>query len=44
MEATAIMNPKTKKLVVAKEKIKGVTLKYCKETLANNEPSEGLKK
>ena len=41
IEATAIMNPNTNKLVVSKEQIKAVTLKYCKDTLANNEPSEG---
>ena len=44
IEATAIMNPKTNKLVVSKEQIKAVTLNYCKETLANNEPSKGFEK
>ena len=41
MEATAIMNPYTNRLVVSKKTIKEVTLRYCKETLKNNEPSEG---
>ena len=41
IEATAIMNPNTNKFLVSKEQIKAVSLKYCKDTLADNEPSEG---
>ena len=41
-EATAIINPKTNKLVVTKSEVKAVTLNYCKETLANNEPDKGF--
>ena len=43
IEATAIVNPKDGKLAVTKKQIKAVTLNYCKETLTNNEPSEGYK-
>ena len=32
LEATAIMNPDTNKLVVSKHEIKRVTLNYCKKT------------
>ena len=39
-QATAIVNPATKKLVVSKEEIKKTTLKYCKDTLQNNEAEE----
>ena len=42
-EATAIMNPKTNQLVVSKHEIKEVVLKYCKDTLNNNEPEEEYK-
>jgi hypothetical protein len=38
LEATAIVNPKTKKLVVNRNEIKEVTLQYCQDTLANNKP------
>jgi hypothetical protein len=41
IEATAIVHPKTGKLVVEREEIKNVTLKYCKDTLKSNEPEEG---
>ena len=41
-EATAIGNPKDNKLVVTKSEVKAVTLKYCKETLANNKPAKGF--
>ena len=42
LEATAITNPETNKLVVSKHEIKIVTLSYCKKTLVNNEPEEGF--
>ena len=42
LEATAIMNPDTNKLVVSKHEIKRVTLNYCKKTLENNEPEKGF--
>ena len=35
-QATAIVDPSTGKLIVTKDKIKEVTLKYCKDTLENN--------
>ena len=34
----AIINPKTKKLVVNQDEIKEVTLKYCVDTLSSNKP------
>ena len=34
----AILNPENGKLVVSNQNIKTVTLKYCQETLQNNEP------
>ena len=40
LQASAIINPVTEKLVVSKNKIKEVTLNYCKETLTNNIPDE----
>jgi hypothetical protein len=42
MEATAITDPSTRKLVVSLKDIKEVTLKYCLETLKDNKPKEGL--
>ena len=39
-QATAIVNPITKKLVVSKAEIKEITLKYCRDTLQNNEVEE----
>ena len=39
-EATAILNPETKKLVVEQSEIKRVSLKYCKKVLERNEPKE----
>ena len=39
-QATAIVNPITKKLVVSKAEIKETTLKYCRDTLQNNEVEE----
>ena len=42
IEATAIVNPQTKQLVVSRKDIKIVTLNYCKDTLRNNEPEEGF--
>ena len=41
-ETTAIVNPKTGKLAVSKKEIRQVSLTYCKETLANNEPEDGF--
>jgi glutamate synthase domain-containing protein 2 len=38
-QATAIVDPETGKMVVSKHKIKEVTLKYCKDTLENNQLS-----
>ena len=35
-QATAIVDPNTGKMVVSKQEIKEVTLKYCKDTLENN--------
>ena len=43
MEATAIVNPETGKMVVGIDDIKKVTLKYCKETLGKNEPENEFK-
>ena len=37
-QPNATLNPETGKLVVSKQNIKAVTLKYCQETLQNNEP------
>ena len=39
-ENSATVNPKTGKLAVSKTEIKKVSLQYCMETLANNEPEE----
>ena len=39
IQATAVMDPETEKLVVSKERIKTVTLQYCQDTLSNNEPN-----
>ena len=41
-EKTAIVNPRTGKLAVSKKEMKEVSLKYCKDTLAKNEPEEGF--
>ena len=37
-QPNAILNPENNKLVVSKNEIKAVTLKYCKDTLENNQP------
>ena len=42
-ESCAIINPKTGKLAVTKKEILETTLKYCKETLENNDPEEDYK-
>ena len=42
-QPTAIINPRTGKLAVSKDEIKSVSLQYCKDTLANNDPAEGFK-
>ena len=42
-QPTAIINPKTGQLAVSRDEIKSVSLQYCIETLANNEPAEGFK-
>ena len=43
MQATAVINPETGKLSVSKEETIKATLKYCKETLKNNEPENEFK-
>ena len=43
MQATAIVNPATGKISVSKEETIQATLKYCKETLLNNEPEKEFK-
>ena len=43
MQATAIINPETGRLAVTKKEILQATLKYCKDTLKNNEPSTDFK-
>ena len=40
---TAIIDPETNKLVVNAHRIKEVTLKYCIDTLRNNEPEDAFK-
>jgi hypothetical protein len=40
IQATAIIDPVTGKLVVSKHRIKQVSLAYCKATLANNQPDK----
>ena len=42
MEATAVVNPESGRLAVSKEEVLKITLKYCKDTLAKNEPEEGF--
>ena len=42
MLPTAIVDPKTNKLVVNKDTIKEVTLQYCVDTLNNNTPEVGF--
>ena len=37
-QPNAILNPESGILVVSKNEIKAVTLKYCKDTLENNQP------
>ena len=37
-KATAIVDPLNGKLVVSKNAIKSISLKYCKDTLTKNEP------
>ena len=43
METNAILNPATGSLAISKAEIKEVSVKYCKKTLANNEPEENFK-
>ena len=43
LKATAIINPDTHKLEVSKQQIKQTTLKYCVDTLKNNEAEEEFK-
>ena len=43
MKTTAIVDPETNKLALSKKQIISVTLKYCKETLNNNKPTEEFK-
>ena len=42
-QATAVIDPSTGKLAVSKQHIKEVTLKYCKDTLKDNEVEEEYK-
>ena len=42
MQPTAIQDPVTGRLVVSREKIKAVSLNYCKKTLSNNPPEPGF--
>ena len=42
MKAHAIRDPTNKKLIVNPEEIKEVSVKYCKEGLAKNKPTEGF--
>ena len=42
-EAHAVLDFRTKELVVSNSEIKRVTLDYCKEVLKNNEPEEDFK-
>ena len=42
--ATAIPDPKTGKLIVSRNKIKEVSLEYCKNTLANHDPHADYEK
>ena len=42
-DAQAMKDPETGELVVSNSKIKEVTLKYCLNTLKNNEPEEEVK-
>ena len=42
MQPTAIQDPETGRLVVSREKIKAVSLNYCKKTLSNNPPEPGF--
>ena len=43
IEATAIKDPTTNKLIIKRKKIKEVTLNYCQRTLANNVPEAEFK-
>lgn len=42
-EASAMINPVNGDLVVSKGEMKAIALKYCKDTLANNEPEKEFK-
>ena len=42
--ATAILDPKTGNFIVSRNKIKEVSLEYCKNTLANHEPHADYEK
>ena len=42
-EASAMINPLNGDLTVSKGEMKAIALKYCKDTLANNEPEEEFK-
>ena len=44
LASSAIVNPKTNKLVVNKDEIKEVTLKYCVDTLTSNKPEGDFQK
>ena len=42
MQPTATQDPATGRLVVSRDKIKEVSLNYCKKTLSNNSPEPGF--
>ena len=42
-EATSVINPKTGKLAISKDKIKAASLEYCRETLKSNTPEPNFK-
>ena len=42
-QATAIIDPSTGKMAVSKQEIKKVTLKYCKDTLKDNDVEDEFK-
>ena len=44
IEATAVVDPESGKLMVSREEIKKVSLKYCLDTLKDIEPTEGFER
>ena len=43
MQVSAILDPKSGELIVSKQKIKDVSLQYCKDTLSNHAPESDYK-